>query len=225
MTGSASFPRHRDDSPPGAAGEAVIGSITVPPRSRRAPVRRTPFPLTGAHPPLFAVVAAHGGAGATTLARWWAHAADGGRAWPGSPDTTQRVVLAARTCMPGLVAAADRLREWRAGLTPGGVTVTALVLTPVRPGRLPASVRRYRDTITDLLDPAAVFNLGWHDELIALEPGDLAVYTPFDPLPRHRRWRGVPALTVSAPIEAARAGAAITALIAASRRLPSTHES
>ncbi|WP_157120968.1 hypothetical protein [Nocardia miyunensis] len=222
VTGATDLYHFGDDDPAVPDREPATGSVTAPPRSRRAPVRRTPYPVTGAHPPLFAVVAAHGGAGATTLARWWAHAADSGRAWPASGETTQRVVIAARTCMPGLAAAADRLREWRAGLTPEGVTVEALVLTPMRSGHVPAPVRRYRDTITGLLDHDTVFTLGWHDELISVEPSELAVYTPSDPPPRRHRWHRAPALTASVPPEVYRVGAAITALIAASReRIPS----
>ena len=217
MTSATPHVHRFDDDQPTPTVESSAGSVTPPPRSRRAPIRRTPYPLTGIHPPLFAIVAAHGGAGATTLARWWAHAADSGRAWPASPETTQRVVIAARTCMPGLAAAADRLREWSAGLAPDGVVIDALVLTPARPGRLPAPVRRYRDTITDLLDRRAVFALDWHDELIALEPSELAVYAPFDPPPPRRRFRSTPGLTTRVPPDVRRVGAAITAHIAATR--------
>jgi len=218
MTSATDLCRFGDDREPAVPDRApTIGSVTAPPRSRRAPVRRTPYPLTGAHPPLFAVLAAHGGAGATTLASWWAHGADGGRAWPASGESTQRVVIAARTCMPGLAAAADRLREWRAGLAPDGVTVEALVLTPMRPGHLPAPVRRYRDTIAELLNHDTVFTVAWHEELIALESSELAVYTPTDPPPPRHRFRRTPALTASVPPEIHRAGTAITALIAASR--------
>ncbi|WP_429424883.1 DUF6668 family protein [Nocardia sp. GAS34] len=218
MTSATELHRFGDDDEPAVPDRTpATGSVTAPPRSRRAPVRRSPYPLTGAHPPLFAVVAAHGGAGATTLAQWWAHAADGGRAWPASGETTQRVVIAARTCMPGLASAADRLREWHAGLAPDGVTVEALVLTPMRPGRLPAPVRRYRDTIAELLNHDTVLTIDWHEDLIALEPGELAVYTPSDPAPARRRFRRTPPLTTSVPPEVYRVGAAITALIAASR--------
>ncbi|MDN2500626.1 hypothetical protein FHY52_28660, partial [Nocardia nova] len=100
---------HSHDEP--ADGRLDPTTVTGPGPEHRAPVRNSPLPVTGAYPPLFAVLGAHGGAGTSTLARWWAHAADTGPAWPGSRVTTQRVVVAARDCLPGLVAAADRLRE------------------------------------------------------------------------------------------------------------------
>ena len=134
-------------------------TITGPDPEHCAPVRNSPLPATGVFPPLFAVLGAHGGAGASTLARWWAHAADTGLAWPASPATTQRVVIVARDCLPGLVAAADRLREWHAGLAPDGVTVVGLVVIAPRPGRVPVAVRRYRSTVAGLA--AAVWSVGW----------------------------------------------------------------
>ncbi|MBY8862044.1 hypothetical protein K7711_36595 [Nocardia sp. CA2R105] len=187
-------------------------TIEAPAQDRLAPVRDTPLPITGPHPPLLAVLGAHGGAGASTLARWWAHAADTGLAWPGSPRSTQLVVLAARDCIPGLTAAADRLREWHASLTPDGVTIVALVLVAARPGRVPAPVRRFRRTVTELLDEDAVFSIAWHEELIVRELTDLARYTPADPPPPRRAH-----LTAAVPPDVHRAGAAITARIAASR--------
>ncbi|WP_147289145.1 hypothetical protein [Nocardia mexicana] len=195
------------DQPPGRLDPATI---TAPAPDRRAPIRETPLPVTGPHPPLFAVLGAHGGAATSTLARWWAHAADSGLAWPANPRTTRRVVIAARDCLPGLTAAADRLREWHAGLAPEGVIVIGLVLTAARPGRAPAAVRRYRRTIADLTD--TVWAIGWHDELLACELDDLAHYTPFDP-PPPRRAR----LTQAVPADVHHTGTAITTRIAETR--------
>ncbi|MFD4407560.1 hypothetical protein ACFWPH_32825 [Nocardia sp. NPDC058499] len=186
------------------------GTVTAPPPHRRAPVREHPLPTTGPHPPLVAVLGAHGGAGASTLARWWAPAADTGTAWPGNPRTTQQVVIAARLCIPGLTAAADRLREWHAGLAPEGVTVLALVLTATRPGATPAAVRRYCATITDLAP--CVYRIAWHDELVVRELDELARYTPNDPAPP-RRIR----LTDTVPADVHRAGTDLIARLAAIR--------
>ncbi|WP_280335708.1 hypothetical protein [Nocardia wallacei] len=197
----------REPAPP---GRVDLAAITPPAPHRRAPFRETPLPVTGPYPPLFAVLGAHGGAGASTLAQWWAHAADTGLAWPAYPGTTQRVVVAARDCLPGLIAAADRLREWHAGLAPSGVSVVGLVLTAARPGRVPVAVRRYRCTVADLAEQ--VWQIGWHDELLACELDDLARYTPYDP-PPPRRAR----LTQSVPTDVHHAGTAITTHIAESR--------
>ncbi|MBB5916876.1 hypothetical protein BJY24_005788 [Nocardia transvalensis] len=202
---------HAIDTPSDPPHRWEPDTIAAPAPQRRAPVRTQPLPTTGPYPPLFAVLGAHGGAGTSTLAQWWAHAADTGPAWPANPATTQRVVIAARDCLPGLTAAADRLREWHAGLAPDGVTVLGLVLTAVRPGRVPATVRRYRRTVADLVDDA-VWAIGWHDALLVHDLTDLARYTPADPSPPRRA-----PLTDAVPADVHHAAAAITSLIAAAR--------
>ncbi|MCM6774415.1 hypothetical protein NDR87_14245 [Nocardia sp. CDC159] len=198
-----------DREPP--TGHLDPDTITAPAPDRLAPVRHAPLPVTGPHPPLFAVLGAHGGAGASTLARWWVHSADTGLAWPASAATTQRVIVAARECIPGLTAAAERLREWHAGLAPAGVSIVGLVLVATRPGRVPAAVGRYRRTVAELVD-GAVWSIGWHDELIVRELDDLAQYTPYDPPPRRRA-----RLTEAVPVDVHTAGLAITNRIAVGR--------
>ncbi|WP_148310789.1 hypothetical protein [Nocardia brasiliensis] len=193
-----------------ARGRLDPATIVGPAPERMAPVRDTPLPTTAEHPPLFAVLGAHGGAGASTLARWWAPAADTGPAWPGSPRTTQRVLIAARLCIPGLTAAAERLREWHAGSAPPGVTVIGLVLTPARPGAVPAAVRRYRGVVAELAEE--VYTIDWHDELVVLDLTELARYSPFDPAPVRRKTR----LTEAVPLDVHRAGARIISRLAAS---------
>ncbi|MGN2636483.1 DUF6668 family protein [Nocardia takedensis] len=173
-----------DTSRPPGSTRLDPDTVAVPAPQHRAPAREQPLPITGPYPPLFAVLGAHGGAAASTLARWWAPAADTGPAWPASAHTTQRVLVAARLCTPGLIAAADRLREWHAGLAPAGVELVGLVLTPVRPGRIPAAVRRYRALLTDLV--THVYDIDWHDQLLEIELDELAEFTPFDPPPPRR---------------------------------------
>ncbi len=218
---------HRDgdhtagDGVPADATQSADTTIEAPPTQRRAPTRAEPLPTTAAYPPLFAVLGAHGGAGASTLTRWWVHAADTGRAWPASAATTQRVVVAARECMPGLTAAADRLREWRAHVTPPGVQVVGLVLIAPRPGDVPRTVRRYADTISELVD-GIVARIGWHEQLLGCELDDLAVYTPGDPVApaaRTRRRRRAD-LRETVPADVARTAAAITDAIAESLAFP-----
>lgn len=196
--------------PPGRHDPATI---VAPTPDRLAPVRRTPLSVTGPFPPLFAVLGAHGGAGTSTLARWWAHAADSGQEWPAAPQTTQRVIVAARDCIPGLTAAAERLREWHCGLAPTGVSIIGLVVTAARPGRVPAEVRRYRRIVADLVD-GAVWSIAWHDELISCDIDDLARYTPNDP-PPPRRAHPIKAV----PSDVHHAATAITDRIAATRGL------
>ncbi|NKY87569.1 hypothetical protein [Nocardia veterana] len=206
---TAAIAAHAEDTP--ADGRLDPSTVDGPDPEHRAPVRNSALPVTGPYPPLFAVLGAHGGAGTSTLARWWAHAADTGLAWPANTVTTQRVVVAARDCLPGLVAAADRLREWHAGLTPPAVIVVGLVLVPPRPGRIPQAVRRYRSTVAELVGDA-VWPVQWHDELLTHELDELATYAPNDPPPPRRAH-----LSVAVPADVYRAGAAITARIAATR--------
>ncbi|MFD4431478.1 hypothetical protein [Nocardia sp. NPDC058497] len=187
------------DHPLHAIGGRRLDPATVHPPSNRAGYRAEPLPITGAHPPLVAIVGAHGGAGTSTVARWWAPAADCGQQWPASPETTQRVVVAARLCLPGLIACADRLREWHAGSAPDGVDVVGVVLTAARPGRIPAAVRRYRAVVEDLTD--LVWEIGWHDELVERELGELAQFAPFTPAPPRRS-----GLTETVPADVHRAG-------------------
>ncbi|WP_433574915.1 DUF6668 family protein [Nocardia brasiliensis] len=200
---------HRDPPPRGRLDpETVLG----PDPDHRAPVRQAPLPTTGAHPPLWAVLGAHGGAGTSTLARWWAPAADTGLAWPACPHTTQRVLIAARLCIPGLTAAAERLREWHSGCAPDGIAVIGLALTPTRPGSVPAPVRRYRSVVAELVEQ--IYDIGWHDELLVRELGELAQYNPLTPAPPARRRSR---LTDAVPPDVSRAGADIVSRTAANQ--------
>ncbi|WP_327097008.1 hypothetical protein OIE68_45315 [Nocardia vinacea] len=206
---------HHDDH---TGGPHRLEPSTIATPQRLAPVWETPLPTTAAHPPLFAVLGAHGGAGTSTLARWWAPAADAGVAWPASPRTTQHVIVAARLCMPGLTAAADRLREWHAGLTPDGVRVIGLVLSAMRPGRVPAIVRRYRAVVAGLVEH--VYDIGWHDELVTCELTDLAQYLPYDPAPPRRT-----SLRDAVPADVHRAGTHIITHLAATRSIAAQPDS
>ncbi|MGW5456601.1 DUF6668 family protein [Nocardia sp. NPDC003979] len=197
---------------------AVIGGCrldpaTVTPPLRVASIRVQPLPTTRAHPPAVAIVGAHGGAGTSTLARWWAPAADCGQSWPGSPQTTQRVVVAARLCLPGLIACADRLREWHAGAAPEGVQVVGVVLSAARPGRVPASVRRYRAVVEELAEH--VWEIGWHDELIERELSELAEFSPFGPVPQRRA-----RLTEAVPLDVHHVGSELIDALARTTKNP-----
>ncbi|KZM71619.1 hypothetical protein [Nocardia terpenica] len=190
-------------------GERNPTLVVAPKVTDRAPVRMESADAAGQSPAEWVVMGAHGGAGASTLARWWPQAADTQGAWPGCPDSTQLVVLTARMCMPGLVAAATRLREWHAQLTPTGVVVVGLVLIPARPGRIPAPVRRFREIVAPLV-AGAVYSIGWYDDLLALERRQLAPCEPDTPSEPRRRTD----LTAAAPREVGRVAARISESIA-----------
>lgn len=194
--------------------------VIAPPQSRRASVCEAPLTCAADPPPKWAVMAAHGGAGASTLTRWWPETADTHGSWPGHPDTTQLVVLAARDCMPGLVAAATRLREWHAQLAPDGVVVVGLVLSAVRPGRVPAPVHRYRDILAPLV-AGAVYEIGWHDGLVSLEYDDIV---PCEPPPGTPAPRRRPSLTTAAPDDVTRIAVQITHSITGLRKTGVLHQ-
>ncbi|MET9116001.1 DUF6668 family protein [Streptomyces longwoodensis] len=86
-------------------------------------------------PRRFSWLAAHGGAGATTLSRvYGGH--DCGRGWPGPGDPAS-VLLVARTHAYGIEAALRTLEVFRRGQAPRGLDLAAVVLVADAPGRLP----------------------------------------------------------------------------------------
>ncbi|WP_445262903.1 DUF6668 family protein [Pseudokineococcus sp. 1T1Z-3] len=78
-------------------------------------------------------VAAHGGAGVTTLSRAAGVGLDRGRSWPSEPTS---VLLVARTHGHGLAAARQGLRQAEQDVVRG------LVLVADAPGRLPRPLRQ-----------------------------------------------------------------------------------
>ncbi|MFJ2818036.1 DUF6668 family protein [Streptomyces sp. NPDC087294] len=103
-------------------------------------------------------VNAHGGAGASTLARELG-GADLGRRWPdparGEPG---RVLLVARTHHAGMRAAGRALDALRKENHPQGISLVALVLVADAPGRLPMKLGR---RIRVLRSAARVHRLPW----------------------------------------------------------------
>ncbi|GAB1639718.1 DUF6668 family protein [Krasilnikovia sp. MM14-A1259] len=87
-------------------------------------------------------VAAHGGAGATTLAAA-VGGVDVGCRWPDPfRDEPARVLLVARTNAGGMRAASQALNAIREGRHPAGMAITGLVLVADAPGRLPRDLVR-----------------------------------------------------------------------------------
>lgn len=85
------------------------------------------------------VLAAHGGAGASTIASLWNDWAPI-EAWPAACTDMARVVVVARTNARGLCAAKNAARQWASGLV-AEVQVVGLALLADAPGRLPAELR------------------------------------------------------------------------------------
>ncbi|WP_405889225.1 hypothetical protein OG427_00290 [Streptomyces sp. NBC_00133] len=87
-------------------------------------------------------VAAHGGAGASTLAKVLG-GTDLGCRWPdASQGEPAKVMLVARTHADGMRAASRALGALREGRHPRGMELVALVLVADAPGRLPISLAR-----------------------------------------------------------------------------------
>jgi hypothetical protein len=87
-------------------------------------------------------VAAHGGAGASTLAAVFG-GVDTGRAWP-RPDQGEpnALVLVARTHAAGLQAVSRTLDIFRRGEHPPGLELAAVALVADAPGRLPRPLQQ-----------------------------------------------------------------------------------
>ncbi|MFI1409086.1 DUF6668 family protein [Streptomyces sp. NPDC020707] len=144
------------------------------PRSRpAAPAEREPSPHRGQR---FAWVNAHGGGGASTLARVLGGADLRGR-WPeparGEPGG---VLLVARTHAGGLRAVSQSLNALRTGDHPSGVDLLAVVLVADAPGRLPY---RLGQRVRVLRSAAEVHRIPW---IPAWRLGE-----EVDPLPRQVR--------------------------------------
>ncbi|MGB6244610.1 DUF6668 family protein [Gordonia sp. (in: high G+C Gram-positive bacteria)] len=148
-------------------------------------VRSTPLPTLREFPPLFALVGAHGGSGATTLAAMWAPAADSERQWPASPASTQHVIVVAREHMAGIRAAAQMLRDAEAGRIPAGIEIHGLLTVAAKPGKGSRPVLRYARTIAELAPNH--WRIGWVEELLDLLPDELPVWFPGDPVRVGRR--------------------------------------
>jgi hypothetical protein len=104
------------------------------------------------------VAGAHGGAGATTVARL-INATDLGRRWPRPGDGhPPRVLVVARTHAAGLMAASQILARYCAGGCPEGTYLAGFVLVPDAPGRLPKPLTR---RVTILASATMVYRLPW----------------------------------------------------------------
>jgi len=139
-----------------------VPSPTAPPWRVDGPVPLTPHPSQAGPRPLSAPgvswVAAHGGAGASTLAKVLG-GADLGCHWP---DVTcghpARILLVARTDVQGLRAAARSLNAVHEGRHPAGMGLVGLVLVADLPGRLP---RELRSMIRELRSKVPTWRVSW----------------------------------------------------------------
>ncbi|MFM9588785.1 DUF6668 family protein [Streptomyces scabiei] len=120
-------------------------------------------------PHQLAWLAAHGGAGATTLAAVFG-GVDAGRTWP-RPDQGEpsSVLLVARTHAAGLQAVSWTLDVFRRGEQPPGLELVAVVLVADAPGRLPRQLLQRIKVIGSAIE---VHRVPW---VPAWRTGDLTV--------------------------------------------------
>ncbi|MER5434216.1 DUF6668 family protein [Streptomyces sp. NPDC002588] len=112
-----------------------------------------------AAPRRFSWMAAHGGAGASTLAAvYGGH--DCGRNWPGPADPPS-VLLVARTHASGLESALRFLEVFRRGEVPQGLDLDAVVLVADAPGRLPRPLVQRMRAVEAVVD---VYRVPWVNE-------------------------------------------------------------
>lgn len=194
--------KERRSEPTMAAG------VVPPPETLRAPIWDRPVPGAG-RAPLVWLLGVHGGAGASTLAHVLAPVADSHRRWPGGFDRESPfVVLVARETIPGLTRAHDLLRQHHADLA-GPTEVLGLVTVAARPGRIPVEIRRYRDVVGSLA--GQVWQVPWHEEWTLVEPDQLPVWSPGDPLPTQKKRKTDPLHEV--PSDVRELGAGIVAAV------------
>ncbi|WP_051047465.1 DUF6668 family protein [Nocardia asiatica] len=176
MATAALSTRNADDT----RRAAPVG-LKVPDQHELAPVWDHALSAATPHP-AFWLVGAHGGAGASTLARTWAPAGDARRGWPAA-DRYSNVVVVARTHRVGLHAAHVALRQAAAGLI-GECTLLGLVVVADHDGALPKTLRRQLDLVEELA-PAAwrvpfipVYRLLHHDQMPQWSPRDAPAEPP-----------------------------------------------
>ena len=122
------------------------------------------------------LVAAHGGAGVSTIVGLMHRVGDAGGAWPIAGEGEHaRVVLVARESWTGLGAARRALTEWVGGRVP--VHLEGLLLVAAQPGAPPKELRELAELVRSQAN-GAVWRLGWQrDWLIghAAMPSDKAL--------------------------------------------------
>ena len=105
------------------------------------------------------LVAAHGGAGVSTIAGLMHRVGDAGAAWPIAGDGEHaRVVLVARESWTGLTAARRALTEWVGGRVP--VRLEGLLLVAAQPGAPPKELRELAELVHSQAS-GAVWRLAW----------------------------------------------------------------
>ena len=135
--------------------------IPAPDIIDQLPTKRLPSRTDGQH----WYVAAHGGAGATTLAAMDENGGDAGNVWPINPDG-QNVIVVARETATGLKAAQTLARQWGSGVLPA-VNLLALITIPSQPGRSPHSIATAMKRTAGMYPRH--YRANWNPQLLTVE--------------------------------------------------------
>lgn len=157
----------------------LAGAVSPPPASR-APIWRDAIPTVG-RPPAVWLLGAHGGAGVTTLAAILGPAGDCAGRWPGgAPGESPYVVIVAKETVTGLQAAHDLVRQYRCDLAGDAAELVGVITVAHQPGRVPKSLRLYRDKILLPLVPedAGRWRIDWQEDWPLTAPEKLPLWTP-----------------------------------------------
>ena len=181
-------------------------AISLPRRSEAAPLRRVNLrteamlpvaeePLvvakSGQMAPAVWLVAAHGGAGATSLSHVWEPMGDAGQQWPAADEHPWCVVVC-RSTKTGLEKAHQAVLQAWADRT-GGCEVLGVVVVADAPGKLPKSLARKIAVIEEIVE---IWHVPYLTELRLAEAEELASWQPGAAAPERRRMtmkRAVPA--------------------------------
>lgn len=219
--------RQQPDLPPRHPGVLAAGlpAVAAPP----VPMWHRAVPNPTGPPPLLWLVGVHGGAGVSSLAASMSWAGDAGQRWPariglGADMDSPLVVLVARSHMRGINTLQRALLAHQQRATPAGSEVVGILTVSDSARPLPAPVATRREEAERLAHElgARTWRLGWLEPWRALEPHELAAWTPaqgFSPLddgdPTRTPPQPVRLLAEQILIAARQAGARITARVTA----------
>lgn len=173
-----SVPAPINDDRAESATVIVLPGVDAPPESKCAPVWDSPIPIPeGSRSPLVWLLAAHGGAGVSTLVQQLAPLGDSNRYWPngGFDSESPFVLVVTKETVEGLSAAHYLLRQYACGLA-GKSRLVGLV-TVAASSRKPAKeISRLLDVIQSLAP--AHWQVAWNENLAAHSIKDLASWSP-----------------------------------------------
>lgn len=154
-----------------------IPGIDPPHAHECLPLSQDRLPVKGAEPAMWCV-AAHGGAGATTLSAQLAPVGDSGGVWPAHKDQSPYCVIVTRATVGGFKATNKLLRQYVCGLA-GNVRVLAVVVIQASPKKPSKEIQRARALVEPIGNYAwEVIDIPFIDDYLNHTPDELALWTP-----------------------------------------------